>query len=119
MHTRAIVDACGMQRCRLGDKWGRQSSSQRAAICESPALFPPALQGLNERRQPGICLVGVQRAMIDRQRDISHRPDLDRVDAVDLSYDDALLHFSDAKNCRLRLIDDDGRSDQRARHAMV
>lgn len=66
MHTRAIVDACCMQRCRLGDSGGRQSNSQRAAICEPPALVPPALEGLDERHQPGICLVGVQRAMVDR-----------------------------------------------------
>lgn len=79
-----------------------------------PALCWPAFQGFDEPRQPGVCLMSVQRAMIDCQRDIGHRSDLDRIDAIDFSHDNALVHFSDAKDCRLRLIDDDGCRDQGA-----
>ena len=57
--------------------------------------------------------------MVDGQRDIGHRPDLDRVLAADLADDDALLELADAEDRRLRLVDDDRRGEERARDAVI
>ena len=79
----------------------------------------PALQHLDEARQPGVGLVAVDDAMVDGQRDIGHRPDEDRVLPIDLTDDHALLQLADAEDRGLPGVEDDRRGEQAARHAMV
>ena len=77
------------------------------------------LEGLDEARQPRVRLVSVDHAMIDGESDVGHRPNEDRVFAVDLSHDHAFLQFSNSKNGGLTLIEDDRRSEQRTRYAVI
>src|SRR5687767_11469497 len=82
------------------------------------SVLRPALQHVDEAAQPGIGLVAVDDPMVDGQRDIGQGADLNRVDAVDLAHDHALLQLADAEDRRLRLVDDDRRREQRARDAV-
>src|SRR5690348_6893523 len=57
--------------------------------------------------------------MVDGQRDVSHQTDEDRVLAIDLANDRALLELADAEDRRLPLVEDDRRGEQRTRDAVV
>src|SRR5688572_369249 len=94
---------------------GKRGADQRGEA----SLRRPGLQQLDEARQPGVGLVAVHDPVVDSEADIGHRTDLDRVLSASLANDDALLQFADTKDRRLRLVDDDGRGEERARHAVI
>ena len=73
----------------------------------------PILDDLDEARQPRVGLVPVDDAMVDGQRDIGHWAHDDRVLAADLVDDGPLFELADAEDCRLPLVQDDRRREQR------
>src|SRR4029079_3886458 len=85
----------------------------------SRSTLRPGLDQFDEMREPGVGLVTVDHAVVDRQRHIGHRQDHDRVLPVDLARDDALLQFADAEDRGLALVKDDRRGEERTGYSMI
>jgi uncharacterized membrane protein YccC len=87
--------------------------------CRARSDGGPAFQRLDEAGEPGVGLVAVEHAVIDGERDISHRPDEERVGTRHLAHHHALFQLAHAQDRRLRLVDDDGRGEQRPGNAVI
>src|SRR5208283_3080482 len=70
-------------------------------------------------RQERIGLKRIEGPVVDREREITHRTDGDRLRPAGLEDAHAPLHLTDAENGDLRLVDDDGGSQQATAGAVI